>query len=258
MDVVAPAVLMPFAGTLLGAAFVFFLRNGLSAGPRKALTGFAAGVMTAASSWSLMLPAMESCAEMGRLAFLPATAGFLAGVAFLLALDVVVPHMHADRRVEGPKVGLGRTAKLFLAVTLHNVPEGMAVGVVCAGFLSGEAGVGAAAVLALAAGIALQNVPEGTIVSAPLAAEGMRRRDAFLFGAASGAVEPVAAVLAALAAERVSFAMPGVLAFAAGAMLYVVVEELVPELSEGAHSNVGTVAFSVGFAAMTALDRMAG
>ena len=247
-------VLIPFLGTSLGAAMVFVLRREISASLQKILTGFAAGVMVAASFWSLLQPALESSQGMGELAFLPAAVGFLGGVGFLLLLDEITPHMHFDHQDEGPQSGLKRTTKLILAVTLHNIPEGMAVGVVYAGFLSGNAGITSAGALALALGIAIQNFPEGAIVSMPLKAEGMRKGKTFLFGVLSGVVEPIAAAAAILAAGAVVPVMPYLLAFAAGAMMYVVVEELIPEMSEGKHSNIGTIAFSLGFVLMMVLD----
>ncbi len=247
-------ILIPFLGTSLGAAMVFFLKKELSGGIQKALTGFAAGVMVAASFWSLLQPALDSSADMGSLAFLPAAVGFLAGVGFLLLLDIVIPHMHMDRQNEGPQSGLKRTTKLILAVTLHNIPEGMAVGVVYAGLQAGSAGISAAGALSLALGIAIQNFPEGAIVSMPLQAEGMPRRKTFWMGVLSGAVEPVAAALTILAAGLVTPVMPYFLSFAAGAMMYVVVEELIPEMSEGTHSNTGTVMFALGFVLMMILD----
>ena len=251
---IAGGILIPFLGTSLGAAMVFFLKKQISAGVQKALTGFAAGVMVAASFWSLLEPALESSADMGSLAFLPASVGFLVGMGFLLLLDIVTPHMHMDKQNEGPQSGFKRTTKLILAVTLHNIPEGMAVGVVYAGFLAGDAGITAAGTLVLALGIAIQNFPEGAIVSMPLLAEGMPRARTFWMGVLSGAVEPVAAVVTLLAAGLVTPVMPYFLAFAAGAMMYVVVEELIPEMSEGKHSNVGTVAFALGFVVMMILD----
>ena len=247
-------ILIPFAGTSLGAAMVFFLKKQISGSLQKILTGFAAGVMVAASFWSLLEPALESSAGLGKLSFLPAAVGFMVGIGFLLLLDVVTPHMHMDRQDEGPKTGLAGTTKLILAVTLHNIPEGMAVGVVYAGWLAGGAGISRAGALALALGIAIQNFPEGAIVSMPLMAEGMPRAKTFWYGVLSGAVEPVAAVLTILAAGAVIPVMPYLLAFAAGAMMYVVVEELIPEMSEGVHSNAGTVAFSLGFVLMMILD----
>lgn len=251
---VARGVLLPFLGTSLGAAMVFFLRDQLSAGIQKVLTGFAAGVMVAASFWSLLEPALEESAGMGTLSFLPAAIGFLVGMGFLLLLDVVTPHMHMDRQEEGPKSGFKKTTKLILAVTLHNIPEGMAVGVVYAGWLFGGTGLSETAALALALGIAIQNFPEGAIVSMPLRAEGMPKSKTFLYGVLSGAVEPIAAVVTMLAAGAVVPTMPYMLSFAAGAMMYVVVEELIPEMSEGRHSNWGTVAFALGFVLMMVLD----
>ena len=251
---IAEGILIPFVGTSLGAAMVFFLKKEISAGLQKALTGFAAGVMVAASFWSLLEPALESSAHLGTLAFLPAAVGFLVGVGFLLALDMITPHMHLDKQQEGPQSGFRRTTKLILAVTLHNIPEGMAVGVVYAGFRAGEPSITAAGALALALGIAIQNFPEGAIVSMPLKAEGMRKGKTFLFGVLSGVVEPIAAAAAILAAGAVVPVMPYLLAFAAGAMMYVVVEELIPEMSEGKHSNGGTIAFSLGFVLMMVLD----
>ena len=251
---IAEGILIPFLGTSLGAAMVFFLKKQISSGVQKALTGFAAGVMVAASFWSLLQPALESSAHLGTFAFMPAAVGFLIGMGFLLALDMVTPHMHMDRQNEGPRSGFRRTTKLILAVTLHNIPEGMAVGVVYAGYLAGDTGITAADALVLALGIAIQNFPEGAIVSMPLLAEGMPRRKTFWMGVLSGAVEPAAAVVTLLAAGLVTPVMPYFLAFAAGAMMYVVVEELIPEMSEGKHSNIGTIAFSMGFVVMMILD----
>ena len=229
---------------------VFFLKNQISENVQKILTGFAAGVMVAASFWSLLQPALESSEGMGKLSFAPAAVGFLVGIGFLLLLDEVTPHMHMDNQDEGPKNNLKRTTKLILAVTLHNIPEGMAVGVVYAGWLAGGTGVSQAAALALALGIAIQNFPEGAIVSMPLRAEGMPKGRTFLYGVLSGAVEPIASLITILAASAVVPVLPYFLAFAAGAMMYVVVEELIPEMSEGKHSNWGTVAFAVGFVLM--------
>ena len=251
---VLAGVLIPFVGTSLGASLVFVLRNSISESLQKILTGFAAGVMVAASFWSLLQPALESSEAMGRLSFVPAAVGFLIGVGFLLLLDVVTPHMHMDQQDEGPKSGLKRTTKLILAVTLHNIPEGMAVGVVYAGFLTGNTGITAAGALALALVIAIQNFPEGAIVSMPLRAEGMSKGSTFLYGVLSGVVEPIAALVTIFAAGAVVPVMPYFLAFAAGAMMYVVVEELIPEMSEGKHSNWGTIAFSLGFVLMMILD----
>ena len=247
-------ILIPFLGTALGAAMVFLLKKQIADSIQKALTGFAAGVMVAASFWSLLQPARDSSSEMGRLAFLPAAIGFLIGIGFLLGLDVLPPHTHMDKQNEGPRSGFKRTTKLILAVTLHNIPEGMAVGVVYAGLLAGSVGITAGGALTLALGIAIQNFPEGAIVSMPLLAEGMPRRKTFRMGVLSGAVEPIAAVITILAAGLVTPVMPYFLAFAAGAMMYVVVDELIPEMSEGKHSNTGTIAFSLGFVLMMILD----
>ena len=235
-------ILIPFLGTSLGAACVLFMRRQLSDTVQRALTGFAAGVMVAASVWSLLIPAMEQAAWMGKLAFLPAFAGFWVGILFLLALDHLIPHLHArSNQTEGPKSRLQRTTMMVLAVTLHNIPEGMAVGVVYAGLLSGTAQITAAGALALSLGIAIQNFPEGAIISMPLRAEGESKGRAFLNGVLSGIVEPIGAVLTILGTRLIVPALPYLLSFAAGAMLYVVVEELIPEMSQGQHSNVGTV-----------------
>ena len=251
---IAQGVLLPFLGTSLGAAMVFLLKREMPATVQKVLTGFAAGVMVAASFWSLLQPALDSSEHLGKLSFVPAAVGFLVGIGFLLLLDEVTPHMHMDLQDEGPKTGLKRTTKLVLAVTLHNIPEGMAVGVVYAGWLHGAETVSQTAALALALGIAIQNFPEGAIVSMPLRAEGMSKAKTFWYGVLSGAVEPVAAVVTIFAASFVVPMLPYLLAFAAGAMMYVVVEELIPEMSEGAHTNVGTIAFSLGFVLMMVLD----
>ena len=248
-------ILIPFLGTSLGAACVFFMKKTLSDMVQRALTGFAAGVMVAASVWSLLIPAMEQSAGMGRLSFVPAVVGFWIGILFLLGLDHIVPHLHAKSgQTEGPKSQLRRTTMMVLAVTLHNIPEGMAVGVVYAGYLSGSAQITAAGALALSLGIAIQNFPEGAIISMPLRAEGMKKGKAFCGGVLSGVVEPIGAMLTILAAQLVVPALPYLLSFAAGAMLYVVVEELIPEMSQGRHSNLGTVFFAVGFSVMMTLD----
>lgn len=248
-------LLIPFIGTSGGAACVFLLKRELGRTLQRALTGFAAGVMVAASIWSLMIPAMEQSEGMGRLSFLPAAAGFWAGILFLLLLDTVIPHLHMNaENAEGPKTRLARTTMMVLAVTLHNIPEGMAVGIVYAGFLSGNAGITAGGALALSLGIAIQNFPEGAIISMPLHAEGQSKGRAFVNGVLSGVVEPVAGLITILAAERILPAMPYLLSFAAGAMLYVVVEELIPEMSEGEHSNIGVILFAFGFTLMMALD----
>ena len=248
-------IMIPFLGTTLGAACVFFMKKSLGDLVQRSLAGFAAGVMVAASIWSLLIPAIEQSEGMGKLSFLPAFIGFWSGVLFLLLLDRLIPHLHVgSEQAEGPKSKLGRTTMMVLAVTLHNIPEGMAVGVVYAGFLSGNTQITAASALALSLGIAIQNFPEGAIISMPLRAEGEHKGRAFLGGVLSGVVEPIGAVLTLLAAQLVIPALPYLLSFAAGAMLYVVVEELIPEMSQGRHSNLGTVFFAVGFSVMMVLD----
>lgn len=255
MSVVVIGLLIPFFGTAFGAACVFFLKKDLKTDVQRALTGFAAGVMVAASIWSLIVPAIEQCESKGRWAFLPAFIGFWLGILFLLILDEVIPHLHVGTdQTEGPKSRASRTLMLVLAVTLHNIPEGMAVGVVYAGLLAGSAHITAGGALALAIGIAIQNFPEGAIISMPLYAEGKRKTRSFGLGVLSGAVEPVFGALTVLIAALVVPAMPYLLSFAAGAMLYVVVEELIPEMSVGKHSNIGVIAFAVGFSLMMALD----
>ena len=248
-------ILIPFLGTSLGAACVFFMKKSLSDRVQRSLTGFAAGVMVAASVWSLLIPAIEQSAALGKLSFLPAAVGFWTGVLFLLLLDHTIPHLHrSSEQAEGPKSRLHRNTMMMLAVTLHNIPEGMAVGVVYAGYLSGSAQITAAGALALSLGIAIQNFPEGAIISLPLRAEGESKERAFLGGVLSGIVEPIGAVLTILCERLVVPALPYLLSFAAGAMLYVVVEALIPEMSQGKHSNLGTLAFAVGFSIMMALD----
>ena len=248
-------IMIPFLGTALGAACVFFMKKSLGDLVQRSLAGFAAGVMVAASIWSLLIPAIEQSEDMGKLSFLPAFIGFWSGVLFLLLLDRLISHLHVgSEQAEGPKSKLGRTTMMVLAVTLHNIPEGMAVGVVYAGFLSGNTQITAASALALSLGIAIQNFPEGAIISMPLRAEGASKGKAFLGGVLSGVVEPIGAVLTLLAAQLVIPALPYLLSFAAGAMLYVVVEELIPEMSQGRHSNLGTVFFAVGFSVMMVLD----
>ncbi len=255
MKTVVWGLLIPFIGTAAGAACVFFLKNDLKRGVQRALSGFAAGVMVAASIWSLIVPAIEQADGMGQLAFLPAFIGFWVGILFLLLLDHVIPHLHRSiDQAEGPKSRLSRTAMMVLAVTLHNIPEGMAVGVVYAGLTNGLDTVTAGGALALSLGIAIQNFPEGAIISMPLYAEGQSKPKSFWLGVLSGAVEPVFGALTVIVAGLVVPMMPYLLSFAAGAMLYVVVEELIPEMSAGEHSNIGVVSFSVGFSLMMALD----
>ena len=248
-------VLIPFMGTTLGAGCVFFMRNQLSQKVERILQGFAAGVMTAASIWSLLVPSMEQSSSMGKLAFLPAFIGFWIGTLFLLLLDHVIPHLHLNSdESEGPKSHLTKTAMMVLAVTLHNIPEGMAVGVVIAGWLGGNAGLTAGGALALSLGIAIQNFPEGAIISMPMHSEGMGKGKSFLGGFLSGVVEPVGALITIALSELMIPVLPYLLGFAAGAMIYVVVEELVPERSQGEHSNVGVIMFAVGFTMMMAMD----
>ena len=250
-------ILIPFAGTSLGAGCVFLMRDQLRLGVRRMLIGFAAGVMVAASIWSLLIPALEEAesAGLGVWSFVPAAGGFWLGVLFLLALDHLIPHLHQDAdSPEGPPARLPRITMMLLAVTLHNIPEGMAVGVVCAGYLAGDAEISSLGVLALALGIAIQNFPEGAIISLPLRAEGESKLRAFAGGVLSGIVEPLGALLTILAAGLFVPALPYLLSFAAGAMLYVVVEEMIPEMSQGRHSNVGVLAFALGFSVMMVLD----
>ena len=248
-------ILIPFLGTSLGAACVFFMKHDMSERLSRILTGFAAGVMVAASIWSLLIPAMDQSEEMGKFAFVPAVAGFWGGILFLLLLDHIIPHLHRySVSAEGPKSRLQRTTMMVLAVTLHNIPEGMAVGVVYAGYLAGNAKITVAAAMALSIGIAIQNFPEGAIISMPLKAEGMKVSKAFAGGVLSGIVEPVGAMLTILAAGYIVPALPYLLSFAAGAMIYVIVEELIPEMSQGEHSDLGTIFFAVGFTVMMSLD----
>lgn len=254
MDI-AIGLLIPFLGTTLGAACVFFLKNDLNPLVQKALLGFASGVMVAASVWSLLIPAIDMSDSMGKLAFLPAAVGFSIGMLFLLAMDRLVPHLHLNEdKPEGIPSSLKKTTMLVLAVTLHNIPEGMAVGVVFAGLLSGNEKITLAGAVALSVGIAIQNFPEGAIISLPLKGEGCSSRKAFVYGMASGVVEPIAAFITILLTGIVTPLLPYLLAFAAGAMLYVVVEELLPEASSGSHSNIGTIGFAVGFLIMMILD----
>ena len=248
-------LLIPFLGTSLGAGCVLFMKSSLSRNVQRALTGFAAGVMTAASIWSLIIPAMDMSGNMGKLAFVPAVTGFWCGIFFLLLLDSLIPHLHMNSdKAEGLPSKLKRTTMMVLAVTLHNIPEGMAVGIVYAGFLTGSADMTAGGALALALGIAIQNFPEGAVISMPLHAEGTSKGRAFAGGVLSGSVEPVGAILTILFASQLLPIMPYLLSLAAGAMIYVVVEELIPEMSEGEHSNIGVLIFSVGFTLMMTLD----
>jgi ZIP family zinc transporter len=250
-----PLLLIPFVGTVIGSAFVFLTRDKISSRVQNTLLGFAAGVMVAAAVWSLIMPAIELSERLGKFNWMPPAVGILLGMLFLLALDSLVPHMHpTGDAAEGPTSKLGRRPMLMLAVTLHNIPEGMAVGAVIAGAMQGDAGITFAAALALAVGMAIQNIPEGAIISLPMRADGASRRRAFGYGALSGIVEPISAALMILLFEHISPLLPYLLAFSAGAMLYVVVEELIPETQRGEHSNIGTIAFAVGFILMMVLD----
>lgn len=248
-------ILLPLIGTVAGSACVFFMKDEMKPSLQKLLLGFASGVMVAASVWSLLIPAMDMSEGMGRMSFFPAAAGFLLGIICLLMMDKMIPHLHlGDDKPEGMKSSLSKTTMLVLAVTLHNIPEGMAVGVVFAGLLTGESSITLAGAIALSVGIAIQNFPEGAIISMPLKSEGKSKGHSFLLGMMSGVVEPAAAVITILLASAVVPALPYLLAFAAGAMIYVVVEELIPESAKGDHSNLGTIGFAVGFVIMMVLD----
>lgn len=252
-------LLIPFFGTVLGSAFVFFMKRDMPVLLQKALLGFASGVMVAASVWSLLIPSIEMSSEAGKGAVIPAVIGFLLGMAFLLFIDYITPHLHiGDDHPEGPRSKLSRTAMLSLAVTIHNLPEGMAVGVVLAGALQSNLGISAAGALAMSLGIAIQNIPEGAIISMPMRAEGNSRMRSFILGSLSGIVEPLGGLLVVLLASFMTPILPYMLAFAAGAMMYVVIEELIPETSEGEHSNLGTIGFAIGFALMMVLDVVLG
>ena len=255
MNIVLIGIAIPFLGTTLGAAMVVLLKKEMNAVVQKALVGFAAGVMIAASIWSLLIPSMEMAEASGLIAWLPAAVGFMIGILFLLFLDSVIPHLHMDTdQPEGRKSTLGKSTMMFLAVTLHNIPEGMAVGVVLAGVLSGNTSITAASALALAIGIAIQNFPEGAIVSMPLLGNGFSKPKAFAYGFFSGAVEPIAAVITILLTSMIEPVLPYILSFAAGAMIYVVVEELIPETQSGSHSNIGTIGVALGMVVMMILD----
>ena len=248
-------IFLPFLGTVIGSGFVFFLKGEMSRRLQRSLMGFAAGVMVAASVWSLIIPAMNQSEHMGKLAFLPAFIGVWGGFLFLLALDHVIPHLHLNSdSPEGMKSSLGKNTMMVFAVALHNLPEGMAVGVVVAGWLTGNESISAAGALALALGIALQNLPEGAIISMPLKSQGMGKGRAFGYGVMSGIIEPIGAIVTILLADIIAPLLPYMLSFAAGSMLYVVVEELIPEMSQGKHSNIGTVFFALGFTLMMVLD----
>ncbi len=248
-------LLLPFIGTTLGAGTIFLMKDQIKTGIQKAMLGFASGVMVAASVWSLLIPAMNMSEDMGKFAFFPAAVGFLLGIAFLLALDKLIPHLHLGcNEAEGPKCKVKRSTMLVLAVTLHNIPEGLSLGAVFAGMLTQSGGLTLAGALALSVGIAIQNFPEGAIISMPLKSEGSGKGRAFTLGMLSGIVEPISALVTLLLAQYVTPVLPYLLAFSAGAMVYVVVEELIPEASEGEHSNIGTIGFALGFVLMMILD----
>ncbi len=252
-------LLIPFLGTVIGSAFVFFMKRGMNPLVQKTLLGFASGVMVAASVWSLLIPGMEMSSGMGHWSVMPAAIGFLSGVAFLLLIDYITPHLHpGNSHPEGPRSRLSRTAMLSLAVTIHNLPEGMAVGVALAGAMQGDTGISAAGALAMSLGIAIQNIPEGAIISMPMRAEGNSRLRSFAIGSLSGIVEPIGGALIIVLTSFMTPVIPYMLSFAAGAMMYVVVEELIPEASEGSHSNMGTVGFAIGFVLMMILDVVLG
>ncbi len=259
METILIGLIIPLLGTMLGAAFVFLMKDEMSPRLQKTLLGFASGVMVAASVWSLLIPSMEMAADSGRWSVLPAAVGFLLGICFLLLMDELTPHLHIGTdKPEGPRSHLSRTAMLALAVTIHNLPEGMAVGVVFAGADSGLSGLSLTSALAVSIGIAIQNVPEGAIISMPMRAAGNSKWRSFFIGSLSGAVEPIGGLAIILLASLMTPALPYLLAFAAGAMFYVVVEELIPEASEGEHSNLSTIGFAIGFVLMMVLDVVLG
>lgn len=255
MENIAIGLLIPFLGTVLGSGMVIFMKDKMDQRVEKALLGFASGVMIAASIWSLLIPSIDMSEQQGVIGWIPAAAGFMLGILFLLLLDTVVPHLHLETdKPEGMPASLKKTTMLVLAVTIHNIPEGMAVGVVFAGVLAGNTGISLAGAFALSIGIAIQNFPEGAIISMPLKSEGLSKTKAFLDGAASGVVEPIAALLTILLTGLITPVLPYLLSFAAGSMIYVVVEELIPESQAGEHSNVGTIGVSIGFVLMMILD----
>ena len=252
-------LMIPFLGTLLGSACVFFMKKDLKDTVKKLLLGFASGVMVAASIWSLLIPSLNESASMGSFSWVPAAIGFLLGILFLLALDSIIPHLHPSHdQPEGMKSNLHKSSMLVFAVTLHNIPEGMAVGIVFAGMLANASTVTFAQALVLSIGIAIQNFPEGAIISMPLKETGISKVKAFIYGTLSGIVEPIAGALTIFISASVSSCLPYILSFAAGAMMYVVVEELIPETAQGKHSNLGTVGFAIGFVLMMILDTTLG
>lgn len=247
-------IMIPFIGTMLGSACVFFMTKKMNTLIQKLLLGFASGVMIAASVWSLLIPSLDLSASLGKFAFIPAVIGFLLGMMFLLLLDHFIPHMHLDQKIEGKKSSLKKSTMLVLAVTLHNIPEGMAVGVVFAGMMIGNQEITFMSAIALALGIAIQNFPEGAIISMPLRSEGISKKKAFTYGTLSGIVEPIASLITILLSQFIIPVLPYLLSFAAGAMVYVVIEELIPEASIGKHSNIATIGFAIGFVIMMILD----
>lgn len=248
------SLMIPFAGTILGASFLFVMKEQLGEKWNRAFIGFASGVMVAASVWSLLIPSLET-SSMGKLSFIPAVSGFWIGILFLFLLDIIVPHLHMNAlQAEGRKSNFSKTTKMILAVALHNIPEGIAVGVIYAGYLSGHTQISFMSALALSIGIAIQNIPEGAIVSIPLLKQGHTKTKAFTIGMLSGIVEPVAAMITLFLSELLLPVLPYLLSFAAGTMFYVVIEELIPEMSQGTHSNIGTIFFAIGFSLMMILD----
>lgn len=251
---VLTGIMIPFIGTMLGSACVFFMTKKMNTLIQKLLLGFASGVMIAASVWSLLIPSLDLSASLGKFAFIPAVIGFLLGMMFLLLLDHFIPHMHLDQKIEGKKSSLKKSTMLVLAVTLHNIPEGMAVGVVFAGMMIGNQEITFMSAIALALGIAIQNFPEGAIISMPLRSEGISKKKAFTYGTLSGIVEPIASLITILLSQFIIPVLPYLLSFAAGAMVYVVIEELIPDASIGKHSNIATIGFAIGFVIMMILD----
>ena len=255
MENVVIGLLIPFLGTTLGFAMVFLMKDKINPKVQKLLLGFAAGVMIAASIWSLIIPSIEMAEEQGIISWLPAAVGFILGVGFLLILDSIIPHLHLNsKKPEGIKTKLKNEIMMVLAVTLHNIPEGMAEGIVLAGMLVPDSGIRAASAFVLATGLAIQNFPEGAIISMPLKDEGISKTKAFIYGTLSGIVEPIGAIITILLTTSVVPILPYLLSFAAGAMIYVVVEELIPESQEGEHSNIGTIGVAIGFVIMMVLD----
>lgn len=255
MSNIVIGLLIPFIGTTLGSAMVYLLKDKVNIKIEKVLLGFASGVMIAASVWSLLIPSIKMAEKQGTIAWMPASIGFILGIAFLLLLDRIIPHLHInENKPEGPKTKISKTMMLVLAVTLHNIPEGMAVGVVFAGLLTGNTAISVAGAFALSMGIALQNFPEGAIISMPLKSEGVSKNKSFIYGVLSGIVEPIAGLITILLTSAISLVLPYFLSFAAGAMIYVVAEELIPDSQNGKHSDLGTIGLAIGFVIMMILD----